>query len=278
MRLLLGDKGPEVQGLQRALNRIGSMLLVDGDFGGMTERAVVEARSFLRLPAGREADDALLAALRARPEPSRELTAPGVTYIAREEVSSPDAYRRKYLRPVLPPEDSGITIGIGYDLRFSSRAKLDQDWGGLLSPAVKDRLARVCGRKGTQAMLDEVGDIEIPLLPAMQAFVGSIMPEHVGHTRGIYPQLDALPAARRTALISLVFNRGPRLHDDSAADRRREMRQIQAALAQGRFDDVPVQLLAMRRLWDPVTARGLIERREREARLWMHGFAALQLD
>jgi hypothetical protein len=277
MRLVKGDKGPEVQVLQRALNRIGSMLLVDGDFGSSTEIAVTEARAFLGLPSSKAADDLLLATLDALPEPSKELTSAGVTFVGREEVSSPAQYRSKYLRPLLPPAPSGITIGIGYDLKFSSRAKLDVDWGNLLSTQEKNRLGQVCGVTGTAALLQQVRDIEIPLPVAMRVFLGCMMPEHVGHTRRIYPQLDQLEPARRTALISLVFNRGAQLQDEPGKDRRREMRQIQALLAANKLDAVGEQIRSMKRLWHPDVAQGLIDRREHEAMLWSGGFAALQL-
>jgi hypothetical protein len=279
IKLVRGDKGPEVKVLQRALNRLGSMLLVDGDFGSSTELAVLDARALLQLPplAG-QVDDVLMQKLQALPEPSQELTSPGVTFVGREEVSSPAAYRAKYLRPVLPPEASGITIGIGYDLRFSSRAKLDADWGTFLTPAVKDRLAQVCGKPGTPALLQQVKDIEIPLPAAMHAFLDNIMPEHVGNTRSVYPQLDSLPPPRRTALISLVFNRGPGVADKPGSDRRREMKKIQTLLASNQLDQVGAQIRAMKRLWQTADTRGLVDRREREAMLWTDGFAALQLE
>jgi len=42
--LALNAKGPEVARLQRALDRIGSMLLVDGDFGPATRSAAGSTR------------------------------------------------------------------------------------------------------------------------------------------------------------------------------------------------------------------------------------------
>ena len=89
MVLKRGDKGDAVKDLQRALNRIGSMLTIDGDFGQGTEAAIVDARVALPRPGPPTADDDLLRALDALPEPSAELTSAGVTFIAREEVSSP---------------------------------------------------------------------------------------------------------------------------------------------------------------------------------------------
>ncbi len=259
--------------LQRQLNRVGSLLLVDGDFGSGTEAAVVDARMVLKLPPSPEADDRLLSALAAVPEPSAELTAPGVAFIGREEVSSPAQYRRRYVHPVWPTANSGITIGIGYDLKFANRAKLDLDWGEVLPPDVLARLAAVSGTAGSAALLQQVADVTVPLLDAVRVFLERMMPEHVTNTRSIYPSLDGLPPARRSALISLVFNRG----NDLGGPRRLEMKRIAELLAADQLDPVADQLESMTRLWDPATEGGVIDRRRREATLWRQGFEALQL-
>jgi len=259
--------------MQRRLNKLGSLLLVDGDFGRSSEAAVLDARKSLSLTVSPQADDALMAALAGLPDPSAELTAPGVAFIGREEVSSPDAYRQRYRFPIWPGATSGITIGIGYDLKFVAAAKLRDDWGGLLSSDSIARLIAVSGRIGSAALLEQVNDVEAPLLAAVKVFVERMLPEYVGSTKAIYPTLESLPPHRRTALISLVLNRG----NDLSGDRRREMKRIQELLAAGSLDDVADQFESMTRLWDPATAGGLIARRRREATLWRQGFAALQL-
>lgn len=220
------DKGEPVKALQRSLNLLGSMLLIDGDFGESTEAAVVDARGALGLSDGKVADAPLFDGLAKVPEPSAELTAPGVTFIGREEISSPKAYRQKYIHPVWPSANSGITIGIGYDLRFADRAALDADWGDVLQAGTIERLAGVSGAVGSAARLAQVADIDVPFLGAVKVFLQRMMPEHIGRSRSAYPTLDTLPPHRRTALISLVFNRG----NDLEGDRRREMKRIQELL------------------------------------------------
>ena len=86
--------------------------------------------------------------------------------------------------------------------------------------------------------------------------------------------LNLLPAARRTALISLVFNRGNNL----VGERRTEMKRIRELLDAGDRDEVAQQFESMTRLWDPERERGVIERRCREATLWTTGFSALHLE
>lgn len=274
MALRPGERGEAVKDLQRALNRLGSLLLVDGDFGPATGAAVADARVVLGRPGPAEADDDLLQALADVPEPSPELTAPGVTFIAREEVSSPARYRRRFRNPVWPTTDSGITIGIGYDLRFATTDALRADWGGHLPDAAIERLSGAVGTRGSADLLAVVSDVDVPLPAAVTVFLRRMLPEHIGRTRAAYPELDTLPPARRTALVSLVFNRGGSL----VGDRRREMKRIAELLLADQTDPVAEQFESMTRIWDPVKERGVIERRRREAILWREGFGALGLD
>jgi len=84
MVLRRGNSGDPVKVLQRGLNKLGAMLLVDGDYGQGTEAAVADARETLAMPGpANVADDALQAAVAAIPDPFPPLTAAGVTFIAR---------------------------------------------------------------------------------------------------------------------------------------------------------------------------------------------------
>ena len=40
------------------------------------------------------------------------------------------AYTKKYRKPVWPKGQSGVTIGIGYDVGYASKPQLRADWGG----------------------------------------------------------------------------------------------------------------------------------------------------
>jgi peptidoglycan hydrolase-like protein with peptidoglycan-binding domain len=278
MLLKMGDSGDAVRSLQRGLNRLGSILLVDGGFGPGTRDAVIDGRAALEQPGPPQADDAFQQAVAAVPDPFPPLTAAGVTFIARAEVSSPAQYRLKYKNPAWPSAESGITIGIGYDLSFVSRDRLSADWGDQLPADAISRLADVLGVRGSADLLGRVRDVEVPLLAAVSVFLRRSLPDYLQRTRSIYPQVDDLEPARRTALVSLVYNRGTRLQDkDPAQQDRLEMRAIRDLLAAQRFDEVADQLDAMTRLWDPAKTAGLIQRRHDEAKLWRSGFAAVQL-
>ena len=276
MILRSGDSGDAVKGLQRGLNRLGSMLLVDGDFGPGTRNAVVNARVRLAVPGPPEADDAFQAAGAAGPDPFPPLTAAGVTFIAREEVSDAMSYQQRFQQPICPPAPSGVTIGIGYDCRFVNRQELEADWGTVLPRQALDGLSGVLGKEGSTTLLSTVSGVVVPLLAAMQVFATRSLPKYLAQTRSIYPQVNnpAINSAQRTALVSLVYNRGT----DLTGDRRAEMRTIRDLLASGRMDEVPDQFDSMVRLWDPAKAGGLIRRRRSEAKLWRSGFRALQLD
>jgi len=275
MLLRQGDKGDPVKVLQRGLNKLGQMLLIDGDFGGGTCAAVGAARSQLDMPGpATEADDALQNAVAALADPFPALTAAGVTFIARAEVTDAQTYRTHYQGPEVPPAPSGVTIGIGYDCRFSAATQFQADWGDLLPAAVIASLETVLGKQGTPALKAQLAGVIVPLEAAMRVFASRSLPDYLSRTRSIYPQVDSLPPARQTALVSLVYNRGTSL----AGDTRTEMRTIQDLLASGQLDDVAAQFDAMKRLWDPATESGLIVRRHSEAILWNSGFAALSLD
>jgi hypothetical protein len=279
MMLRANDTGEPVKALQRDLNKLGSMLTIDGQFGPSTQAAVGDARIALAQPGpSTSADAALIAALAAAPDPFVAITAPGGTFVARAEVTSPQTYRATYRIPTWPSKDSGITIGIGYDLRFVTPAQLRADWGGVLAEQALTRLSAVTHVVGSDTRRDSVRDVDVPLTGAMTVFARRSIPAYLGDVRRIYPQVDALSPARQTALVSLVYNRGPRLKDkDSAVEDRREMRAIQDLLATNTLDAVAEQFERMTRLWDPQKLAGLVQRRRNEATLWRSGFEALQL-
>jgi GH24 family phage-related lysozyme (muramidase) len=224
------------------------------------------------------ADDELVARLAAVPDLFPPLTAAGVTFIARLEVTGAAAYRQKYKVPTWPSEESGITIGIGYDCQFVKPAQFRLDWSAVLPADVVERLVPVLGVVGSQERLTSVSSVVVPLPAAVTVFATSSLRRCLDDTRRIYPQVDTLDPSRRTALLSLVYNRGTRLTDKEPREERREMRAIQELLSANRLDEIPTQFESMTRLWDPAKLAGLIDRRRTEATLWRSGFAVLQLE
>jgi hypothetical protein len=184
------------------------------------------------------------------------------------EVGGGEDYFRKFLsRPTCPGEQSGVTIGVGFDLGYNSRAQFDEAWGSVLADEWSAILVEALGLKAQSARdwlhsNPDARGIEITWRQALDVFERITVPRFYLQALRIYPQIDALPEAARDALISLVFNRGAAL----AGDRRAEMVGIQNALRDGRLYDVPDLLRSMKRLW-PNTL-GLQKRRDAEADLF----------
>ena len=259
--------GPVVERLQRLLNRIGSLLRVDGDFGRGTERAVQAAQKQAGQPASGIADDALWVWLEAQPKPSPDLPVEAVTFIVTEEIGGRAFYDKHAAFPHFPGEKSGVTIGIGYDLRFHDAAQFQRDWGGELTGEAIARLEPHLGKKGSKAAVDGLKSIQIPFSSAWRVFLQDSLPLYTDKTRKAFPGFDGLPPLARGMLVSLVYNRGAGMEGDS----RREMRAIRDHIAAGRFDRVAAELESMARLWPG--NNGLINRRKKEAALWRKAFA-----
>jgi GH24 family phage-related lysozyme (muramidase) len=262
-----GAKGVEVQLLQHRLNRLGALLGCDGDFGGGTEAAVKEAQQLAGLPATGIADAATWAWLESQPEPSDLLPTEAVTFIVNEEVGGRKYYDRHVAMPHFPGEASGVTIGVGYDLRFQEPTDFEADWAGILTPAQIASLRPHLGRKGSKAACDALADLSIPFPAAWRVFVKRALPRAVEQTARCYGSLDALPPLCRGALVSLVYNRGA----DLTGETRREMSAIKQHIVAGRLDRVAAEFESMKRLWP--NSQGLCKRRDKEAEMWRRGLA-----
>jgi len=261
----------EIRRLQALLNRVGGLLATDGVTGPETRRATADARALAGLPPGEAPDRALLDWLAARPEPSPDLPTRGVVFIACEEVDGRDCYDAHTAQPHWPGGDSGITIGVGYDLRFSTAA-FEGDWGGRLGADELAALRPHLGARGSAREAEALSWIRIPWSVAWQVFIGCSLPTNVDKAGRAYTTFRQLPGLCRSVLVSLVLNRGSRLEDRPGKNTRKEMRAIRDLLLAGDLEQVPDQLLSMQRLWP--SSSGLRGRRAREAALWQEGLGA----
>lgn len=274
-----GDKGQDVVHLQTLLNRIGAMLVPDGDFGGGTERAVRYAQEIADQSVTGSADEELWIWLYSYPEPYPPLATNGVALIAREETGGIHYYNAVTRWPHFPGEQSGITIGVGYDLRFNSEADFRDLWSPHLPPETMEELSEDIGKSGTKKRANELKriGIEIPFQAAWAVFIQKTLPRFFELTRAIYPSLPRLPDLCRSVLVSIVFNRGNSLN----GSRRSEMREIGKIIAKADdptlhkakrrmiLMDVEDQIVSMQRLWS--LGSGLRKRRQTEANLWRTG-------
>lgn len=257
---------------QNLLNRNGAILDPDGDFGGGTEDAVREFQAAVGIHPTGVIDAATWQGLRALPEPSPDIPTRAVAFIGREEVGDRHQYDVIGSRPTWPGGDSGVTIGVGYDLGFQSR--FDSDWSDVLTPDQMSALRHWLGIKGPAAAAGPAAlrGIIIPWHAAWMAFIRRTLPQEIAKTRSTFIGPRPLPPLCLGMLVSLVYNRGTAMRDSlQHPGDRQEMRDIRDAVAAGRFNAVPAALRGMKRLRPHLP--GLAARREREAILFEEGLA-----
>jgi hypothetical protein len=263
--LRMGDRGDDVRLAQELMNRVGMLLDDDGQFGSGTEAAVRESQELAGLMLTGRVDAATWAWLRAQPEPSSDIATKAVTFITKEEVGSRSYYENHAARPCFPGGQSGVTIGVGYDLRFQTREEFTADWGSALDPQQLDALLPFVGRPGSAQMVRELKTVVVPWHTAWTVFIRRLLPGYVIRTRGAFPGFDQLNRLLRGVLVSLVYNRGTKMNGDD----RREMREIRDAVQTGNLNAIPQAISSMKRLWP--NSEGLQLRREREAELFREG-------
>jgi len=194
-----------------------------------------------------------------------------IDLIVHAEVSGKDQYNKIYHKPVWPKGASGVTIGIGYDIGYTTAAKLREDWKGLIPDKVIDQLQRAVGVKRAPAatLARELANagVSIPWEAAMSVFMKRDMPRWIATVEKALPNATKLNKSSLGALVSLAYNRGPSF--SAVGDRYREMNNIKRHMANGDLAKIPGEFLSMRRLWP--TLRGLQTRREREAELFKSG-------
>jgi GH24 family phage-related lysozyme (muramidase) len=179
------------------------------------------------------------------------------------EISSPKYYGKHLAKPTWPGGDSGVTIGIGYDLGTVTTNDFAADWAPYLPGADIASLSKVIGRQGARARnaLASVRPVVVPFAAAEKVFYLATLPKVAVATCRLYPGTERLPPDAAGALVSLVYNRGTRL----AGDTREEMKAIRALVPSVDLTGIATQLRSMKRLWDPAELPGLITRREAEA-------------
>jgi hypothetical protein len=187
--------------------------------------------------------------------------------IITEEISSLTYYNHVHCRPSYPGGDSGVTIGIGYDLGYNTRQQVIADWRGRMPEPQLEVLLACCGKKGDEAKLlckaPRLQEIVIPYVDAYKVFVSRTLPRFAALTLAIYPGLEALLPDAIGALISMVYNRGNSLE----GDRRIEMKQIVSLVAAKNYGAIAAQIVKSKRLWKDKGLDGLLERRDNEAAL-----------
>jgi len=188
------------------------------------------------------------------------------------EVGGGESYYNKFLKnPAWPEGQSGVTIGVGYDLGYVNKAEFSQDWKDLPKETF-DRLYKVVGIKGYNAknLIRGLKDITIPWDLALKVFNNKTVTKFYNLTRQTFPNFDNLPEDAKGGLVSLVFNRGAALE----GDRRREMKLIRDGMKlvsnydQKALTFIANQIRNMKRIWiGGSIEKGMSRRRDAEAKL-----------
>lgn len=170
-----------------------------------------------------------------------------------------------------PGHESGITLPIGYDLGYVTPEEFARDWKEHFKEREFNRLLFAVGKKGLAArdIAENYWRINVSREAAEKVFAKTTIPRYVERTRKVFPGFERLPFDAQGALVSLVFNRGTRLHDKDpiGLQERREMRAVRAAVALCNLPEIARQIRSMKRLWEGKGVDGLITRREEEAKL-----------
>jgi hypothetical protein len=195
--------------------------------------------------------------------------------VVASEVTSRDHYEHVLRRLTWPKLASGPTGGLGYDFGQATKAQIKADWEGKVGSDVLKALMSCAGVTGAAARdltfkLRDVVDIDWET--ALDVFSNHDLPRYTAMCRAHIEGYDDLSPHCKGVLFSLAQNRGASF--DLPGARYAEMRDIKTAIRRGDLARVPALIRSMKRLWknDP-DAKGLLARREREAKLWEKGLA-----
>ena len=196
---------------------------------------------------------------------SLECSKSGMDLLVAFEIGSRRLYEKKYQRPIWPGGQSGVTVGIGYDLGMTPKAEIKADWEPLLAEADLVALLAVQGVVGPAArqLAQGISQVVIPLELAERVFYTRTAPLFAARTRAAFPGVQKLPPDAQAMMLSLVYNRGTSV----TGPRRREMANLQALLrgAKPGLEQIAREFESMQRLWPGKELAGLRARRQREA-------------
>lgn len=185
-------------------------------------------------------------------------------------------YNKLLARPTVPAwqtTQSGVTIGIGFDTGYNSKAEIRKATTGILPESSIKALESVSGMKGKNAYYNGLPKVKntvfVTYENAEKIFFRDSLPRFTKLTAGAFNLTPTrLSPHSNGALTSLVYNRGASLSNTSS---RKEMRDIKYHLANKQDSKVPGDITAMKRLWAGKNLSGLLKRRDAEAKLFKEG-------
>lgn len=189
-----------------------------------------------------------------------------IDLIVQYEVGGKSYYDKVMHRPTFPGFNSGIKIGIGYNLAYTYQKQLINDWTGNINPNYFPALFRVLGLKGIPAKQMLIGDllkVTIPYLNAYDVLIKRTIPRYYLMALEIYPELSLLNEDTKGAIVSMVMCRGIKLDGEN----RVEMRELVELIANKDYDGIADAVERSKRLCEVRGLDELVKRREAEADL-----------
>jgi hypothetical protein len=161
------------------------------------------------------------------------------------EVTSKQVYILKYQSTIWPGEESGVTIGIGYDVGYATRQQLRDDWAGAIPPDMIARLETAVGVTGLPAKTLAASlrpHVTVPWDAALSVHRTHVLPRWIAIVEDHLQHTSEIGGHCLGALTSLTYNRGASY--EKPGDRYREMRAIKRHMADQRFDLIPAEIQA----------------------------------
>ncbi len=152
--------------------------------------------------------------------------------IVQLEVTSQALYEARYRHPTWPRGASGVTIGVGYDVGYSTVAELHDDWDNAIPAEMDDALEVAADVPGVpaQALASQLHDtVDVAWSPAIAVHRQKIIPRWVGVVERNLLNTASIGPDCLGALVSLTYNRGASF--DKPGDRYTEMRAIKQFMA-----------------------------------------------
>lgn len=185
-----------------------------------------------------------------------------VDNVMTHETGGYDYYKKFCERPENPGFSSGVTIGVGYDLRFHTPAEIRRDWQGVATVDELDALCSVAGKPGSAVGAIKY-KVRITWEEAQVVFKRTTVSEWAKNTAQAYVIVkpDQLHPHLNGALWGNSFNRGAAM----TGSRCLEKRQIRDAIAARQWQKIPALFDSQARLWP--NHAGLTRRRHDEGDL-----------
>jgi GH24 family phage-related lysozyme (muramidase) len=201
-----------------------------------------------------------------------------VAHIVHFETGGRSYYEAQYQRPQWPGYSSGVTIGFGYDLGYTSKDQIRADWTGRVDPSELDAMLKVQGVTGSSAkfLASEIrNQVRISWEKAQGVFEQSTLPRWSKATSEAYVLgRSELPPDCNGALIGNTFNRGTAM---SPEGKQREKWLIREAIRLRNWSAIPALLREQRKHWPNTSGpNGLQTRRSQEAELFEKGLQAMK--